>query len=95
MREAARNKMWVREISPECVRAKADDEECTTSRLGTRRNSGVDRQAGGGQKGWAHAQLKGANGELEWQPPPLPLAEAPECGCGASRLRLTAYAALG
>jgi hypothetical protein len=38
--------MWEREISPEWVRAQPDNEECTTSRLGTRRNSGVDRQAG-------------------------------------------------
>jgi hypothetical protein len=26
--------------------------------------------------GWAHAHLKEANGGLEWQPPPLPIAEA-------------------
>jgi len=29
-------------------------------------------------------QLKGANGGLEQQPPPLPLAKAPRRGCEAS-----------
>jgi len=42
-----------------------------------------------GLLGWAHAQLKGANGGLEQQPPPLPLAKAPRRGCEASQLWLT------
>jgi hypothetical protein len=33
--------------------------------------------------GWTHAQLQGANGVLEQQPPRLLVVETPWHGCGA------------